>query len=237
MKRNRRNRRTSALSGRPGLRRLSGAAASTAALLVAAPLLSGCATDSHPGAAAVVGGERITVAEVQSQVEAVRDAQREQDNADDLIARSSSLTRDTVNFLVIVELVERAAEENGVTVSRREVQENRDQVERSVGGAEALRQSALMPASGMPLAGEQIDMVLRRDLLIQGLADKIGAGPGPDGQAKLIRLLSETSEEIGVEVNPRYGEWDPKNVRVGDADTPWLRVFQDAADRLQSPNS
>ncbi|MFC7470319.1 hypothetical protein ACFQVA_26245 [Actinomadura keratinilytica] len=46
-----------------------------AATLLAAPLLSACGADARPGAAAVVGGERITVAQLEAQVGQVRDAQ------------------------------------------------------------------------------------------------------------------------------------------------------------------
>lgn len=46
-----------------------------AATLVAAPLLTACGADARPGAAAVVGGERITVAQLEAQVGQVRDAQ------------------------------------------------------------------------------------------------------------------------------------------------------------------
>jgi hypothetical protein len=202
---------------------------SAAALLASAPLLSGCSTDSHPGAAAVVGGERISLSEVQSQVETVRDAQRDQPNADDLMARSAALTRETVSFLVRTEVVERAAAEHGVEVTRRDVQQARQQAEASVGGAEELRQSALVPAQGMPLAGEQIDMVLRSNLLIAGLAEAIGAGPDTEGQMRVTQLLTDTAEEIGIEINPRYGEWDARAFSLTDESLPWLRVTGDAA--------
>jgi hypothetical protein len=199
------------------------------ALLASAPLLAGCSADSHPGAAAVVGDERITLAEVQSQVETVREAQRDQPNADDLIAQTNTLTIDTVTFLVRLEVVERAAADNGVEVTRGEVQDARDAAERSVGGAEALRQSAINPAEGMPLAGEQIDMVLRSNLLIQGLAEAIGAQADAEGQALLNRVLADTAEEIGVDINPRYGEWDAQGFSLAEAEMPWLRVTEDTA--------
>ena len=48
----------------------------TAAIAAAAPLLTACGSDSHPGAAAVVGGQRITVAQLENRVNEVRTAQR-----------------------------------------------------------------------------------------------------------------------------------------------------------------
>jgi hypothetical protein len=212
-------------------RRTTALSVSAAALLAAAPLLTGCSTGSHPGAAAVVGGERISLAEVQSQVETVRDAQLDQPNGDDLVAASSGLTRETVNFLVYLEVVERTADEHGVSVSRREVQQARTQAERSAGGAAALRTNALMPAQGMPLAGDQIDAVLASNLQIQGLAQAIGAGPDTEGQRRLGQALAETAEDIGVEVNPRFGEWDARAVSLTETNLPWLRVTDQAQDQ------
>lgn len=63
----------------------------SAAMLVAAPLLSACGNQAHPGAAAVVGGDRIEVSTVQAQVAEVRTAQRESDQSVQLInSRGSS---------------------------------------------------------------------------------------------------------------------------------------------------
>ncbi|MDT0310499.1 SurA N-terminal domain-containing protein [Streptomyces sp. DSM 44917] len=203
-------------------RRTSALSVTAAALLAAtaAPLLTGCSTDAHPGAAAVVGDERITVASVQAQVEAVRDAQRELPEGDQLIAASGALTRDTVANLVQLRLLEAAAEEAGVSVSRRDVQEERERSERAVGGAEALERAALTPQVGIPMAGdEQIDQTIRGQLLYQRLAQRIGATTRQD----MAAALAETAEEIGVDVNPRYGDWDSEISWLSDEPAPWLR--------------
>ncbi|MGK5529863.1 SurA N-terminal domain-containing protein [Streptomyces sp. URMC 129] len=208
-------------------RRRTALSVSAAALLAAAaPLLTGCSTDAHPGAAAVVGGERISLATVQSEVEAVRDAQRARPEADQLIAASSGLTRERVEFLVYLEVLERAAADAGVDVSRREVQGARDEAERSLGGADALAQAALMPASGAtPLAGDdQIDQMLRSQLLFQGLAEALGVAPDAAGVQRIAEVLADTADEIGVEVNPRFGQWDARQVMLTDAAEPWLRA-------------
>ncbi|WP_158674699.1 SurA N-terminal domain-containing protein [Streptomyces hoynatensis] len=211
-------------------RRTSAASVAAAAAATAALLLSGCSSDNHPGAAAVVGGERISLASVQAQVEAVRAAQRAQPNGDQLLSGSGDLTRQTVNFLVYEEVLERAAADHGVRVSRRAVQEARDATEQSLGGAEALRQVALAPQSGLPVAGdEQIDRMLRSQLLYSGLAQRLGpAGDPQTAQQRLIEALTDTANEIGVDVNPRYGAWDAENITLAEADEPWLRAEEQA---------
>ena len=81
-----------------------------------------------------------------------------------------------------------------------------------------------MPQGGVPLAGdEQIDETIRSQLLFQGLAQRIGADTNPNGQQLLLDELTRTAERVGVDVNPRYGEWDARQVMLVAADEPWLR--------------
>ena len=47
-----------------------------ATLATAAPLLTACGDEAHPGAAAVVGDDRITVSQLENRVNEVRTAQR-----------------------------------------------------------------------------------------------------------------------------------------------------------------
>ncbi|WP_049563982.1 SurA N-terminal domain-containing protein [Streptomyces sp. SBT349] len=207
-------------------RRTSALSVSTAALLaIAAPLLTGCSTGAHPGAAAVVGDEKITLSSVQSQVETVRDAQRAQPEGDQLVAATPALARDTVAFLVYLEVLDRAADEIGVDVNRRDIQEARANAEMNVGGPEELEQALLRQPNSTPLAGDaQIDRMLRGQLLFQGIAQRIGVTPDGQGLDEMARLMVDTAEEVGVDVNPRYGEWDAEQLTLVDAPTPWLRA-------------
>ena len=110
--------------------------------LAAAPLLTACGSDAHPGAAAVVGGERITVSQLESRVEEVREAQRaavpDEAQYQQAIARTGSLTRDTLHGMVLDRVLERAARDAGVTVTDRDIQQMRSGLEQQAGGAEAL---------------------------------------------------------------------------------------------------
>ncbi|TDC15501.1 hypothetical protein E1265_26605 [Streptomyces sp. 8K308] len=211
-------------------RRTSALSVSAAvALLAATPLLTGCSTDAHPGDAAVVGDRSISLATVQARVDAVRDAQRDQPNADELIATTAALTQQTVNSLVYMEILEQAAADAGVEVTRRQVQDERANVVANLGGEEQLRQAALMPQGGVPLAGDdQIDDTIRSQLLFQGLAQRIGADLDPNGQQMLIDELTATAERVGVDINPRFGEWDARQVMLVEADEPWLRSGEQA---------
>ncbi|MFD0271621.1 SurA N-terminal domain-containing protein [Streptomyces sp. NPDC127106] len=186
----------------------------SAALLAAAPLLSACSGGARPGTAAVVGGERITTSALQAQVNEVRAAQNGAgEAASQLIQSSPGLERVKLNKLLQTAVLERAAKDAGITVSRRELEEYRDGQLQKAGGAERLRASALEQAH---LAPGQVDADLRFKLL----RDKLFAHYG--SQDKAMDRLGEAAKALHIEVNPRYGVWDAQQIVLGDQVTPWI---------------
>ncbi|MFD7669133.1 SurA N-terminal domain-containing protein [Streptomyces sp. NPDC059788] len=191
-----------------------------AALLAAAPLLTACGADAHPGAAAVVDGQRITVSQLQSRVRDVRTAQEKSPQSAQLVENTGKLGPATLNGMIFDRVLERGAKDAGVTVSRREVQQWRAAAERSAGGAERLKEMWLQQA----IAPGEIDAVVRNQLLLDGIAKRIGADRGqPQGQQRLAESLGETSRKMGIDVNPRYGKWDDAQVVLGEVKEPWVK--------------
>ncbi|MFF9277595.1 SurA N-terminal domain-containing protein [Streptomyces griseosporeus] len=191
------------------------------AAIAAAPLLTACGNDAHPGAAAVVGDQRITVAQLESRVNEVRAAQREavpdQAQYARVVAGTAGLTRDTLHGMVLDRVLHRAAEDAGVTVTRRDVQQLRSQLEGQVGGAKAL-ETAWLQQYGVP------PQRLEDNLRLQAEAQKLAAALGTrTDQPAFWAALSKASKELGVEVNPRYGSWDAQKVGRVDGKTPWVR--------------
>ncbi|MEU7134762.1 SurA N-terminal domain-containing protein [Streptomyces sp. NPDC046261] len=194
------------------IRRRTALSVSAATVLAAAPLLTGCGSAPHPGAAAVVGKERITVSQLQSQVADVREAQRSSPEGEQLLAGSAQLGQDTLVRLIQYRIIEQAGRDNGVDVTRRELQERRGQVERVLGGADAVEARFL--AAG--IAPGQIDRELSVGLVRSKLEDKLG-------KARTGEVLMKTSDALRVDVNPRYGTWDAKRGTARAALEPWLR--------------
>ncbi|MEV7691210.1 SurA N-terminal domain-containing protein [Streptomyces bungoensis] len=193
----------------------------TAAIAAAAPLLTACGNEAHPGAAAVVGGQRITVAQLENRVDEVRRAQRaavpDETQYRQVLASTSSLTRDTLHNMVLDRVLHRAAQDAGVAVSRREVQQMRTGLERQAGSAKAL-QTAWLQKYG--IAPERLDGNLRLQLEAQKLAARLGTDPS---QPAFWKALSQASKELHVDLNPRYGAWDVQKSSRVDARTPWVR--------------
>lgn len=200
----------------------------SAAIAAAAPLLTACGNDAHPGAAAVVGGERITVTQLENRVNEVRAAQRaastDQTQYQQVVAQSSALTRTTLNGMVLEKVLDQALKDAGVTVTRKEVQKYRSDLEGTAGGAEALEVAYLQRYNVAP---EQLEESLRSDVEVQKLSTALGADLNTqEGGTAFWQALSEASKRLDVDLNPRYGNWGvDQSGRVGlvDAKTPWLR--------------
>ncbi|MHB9861212.1 SurA N-terminal domain-containing protein [Streptomyces sp. YIM S03343] len=202
-------------------RRRRSALVLSAALLAAAPLLTACGDDSHPGAAAVVGGQRITVGQLQTRVNEVRAAQRAAVSDDtqyqQVLASSGSLTRDTLHALVLDKVLHKAAQTAGVTATRNEVQQLRTSLEQQAGGSKAL-ETVWLQRYG--IAPKRLDDNLHLQLEAQKLATTLGTDTS---QPAFWKALSAASKALRVDLNPRYGTWDvTKSSRV-DAKTPWVR--------------
>ncbi|MGX1222442.1 SurA N-terminal domain-containing protein [Streptomyces ambofaciens] len=193
----------------------------TAAIAAAAPLLTACGSDAHPGAAAVVGDQRITVAQLENRVDEVREAQRaavpDDTQYQQVVARTGTLTRDTLHGMVLDRVLHRAAQDAGVTVSRREVQDMRGELEAQAGGPEQL-QTAWLQQYGV--APDRLD----DNLLVQIEAQKLAQSLGTDtSRPEFWQALSEASKELDVDLNPRYGAWDVQKSSRVDTRTPWVR--------------
>ncbi|MGW8765358.1 SurA N-terminal domain-containing protein [Streptomyces sp. NPDC055815] len=199
----------------------------SAALLAAAPLLTACGSDAHPGAAAVVGGERIEVSSLQAQVADVRAAQAASPQSAQLVAATGDLGRRKLNVMIFDRVVDRVARDQGVTATRAELQQTRTSFVRQAGGEDQLA-AVLLQEQGV--APDQIDAFVRRNVLMTKIATKLGATDDAAGQKKLTDVFSAASKALAVDVNPRYGRWDDAQVRLSDTTTPWLRqISQDPA--------
>ncbi|MGW2629971.1 SurA N-terminal domain-containing protein [Streptomyces chattanoogensis] len=202
----------------------------TAALLAAAPLLAACGSDAHPGAAAVVDGKRITVAQLQAKVKDVREAQGKSPQGAQLIMNTGRLSLATLNGMIFDEVLARAAGDAGVTVTRNDIQKWRSAAERRAGGAERLKGMWLQQG----IAPDEIDAMVRNQLLLDGLAKHLGADRGrPQGQQQLAQALAKTSRSMGIDVNPRFGKWDDQQVILGETKEPWITTER-AAGRQQA---
>ncbi|HEY3479397.1 MAG TPA: SurA N-terminal domain-containing protein, partial [Streptomyces sp.] len=105
------------------VRRRTAVSIAAAALLAVSPALTACGSGpAHPGAAAVVGDQKISVSTLQAAVNEVRSAQAKSPQAAQGGADSGKLSQQTLSMLVQNEVIDRAAKDHGITVTPAEVQ-------------------------------------------------------------------------------------------------------------------
>ncbi|WP_406096210.1 SurA N-terminal domain-containing protein [Streptomyces sp. NBC_01013] len=192
----------------------------SAALLTAGPLLAACGSQAHPGAAAVVGGDRITVATVQGQVADVRQAQDTSKQAVQITNQSGQLVRAKLHGLILDRVLDKASADAGVTVTRAEIQQMRQQAVAQYKGEGGLRAAVLQERW---IAPDQIDAFLREQIQLTKLGQALGADPTtPAGTKVLGDALTKASKALKVDVNPRFGTWNNQQIQLADFKAPWI---------------
>ncbi|MFB6618585.1 SurA N-terminal domain-containing protein [Streptomyces sp. NPDC085524] len=185
----------------------------SAALLVAAPLLTACSGETRPGTAAVVGGERITTSALQAQVNDVRAAQnRSGQGSAELIASTPNLERQKLDAMLQSRIIDKMADTAGIEASEKDVEEARKALVAEEGGTEQFEAKLLQ---GGAMAPGQADRFLRNRVLLAKLTAKYGNG-------KLEEPARAAVKALHIEVNPRYGAWDAQQIRLGAGETPWI---------------
>ena len=168
--------------------------------------LSGCGTPTA-GAAAVVGDQRISEATLNSEVQSVLSLQG-------LPATDSSneLITSTLNQMITTILVNELANREKIEVTQGEIDDLRLQYIAQAGGAEEFEAQI----SQQGIAIDEVDSIIRLNIQVSQLGEVLSPSPEPDAQSAAVFLaISELSSEIGTEVSPRYGTWDPENLTVG----------------------
>ncbi|WP_431680107.1 SurA N-terminal domain-containing protein [Kitasatospora sp. KL5] len=195
-------------------------ARTAAGVLLAAAVLSACGgAPVHQGAAAVVGGERIPIAEVQAKVTALRDATAAA-APENARPEQAGLVRRTVAELVLDRVIARALADRGLSVSEGEIAEARQADAKMLGGDAALERQLLLRQG---VAAADVPVFYRQQIGIRKIAAAAGQDPRTEqGDAVVRKALAEAGTALGVEVNPRYGRWDPEQIALVDATTDWL---------------
>ncbi|GAA1974959.1 SurA N-terminal domain-containing protein [Kitasatospora viridis] len=188
-------------------------------VLGAALALTACGSQApRPGAAALIGSDKITVSAVEARVGEFRAQAAELPTGQ--YQEQAGLVGATVSEMVFDRVVAHALADHGLTVSDAEVAQARDQGVAELGGEQALEQTLLLKHV---VPTQDIDAYFREQLGLQKLAALNGQQIGTaDGNKTVHQLLTEASDELKVTVNPRYGSWDPAQAVLDGPSEPWL---------------
>jgi hypothetical protein len=183
-------------------------ALATAAVVATVLVLTGCTTAQQAGSAATIGDTRISESQLGSQVQEVLVAQGQSPTAS-----NDALVSQTLSRLVTAELVDRLAASKGVVVTQGQIDEQLASYEAQAGDRKAVESQFV--DSGV--APSQIESVVRLNLQAQALGillDPKGSAE-EQGQAVFDAVVA-LGKEVGTDVSPRYGTWDPESLQLGD---------------------
>lgn len=184
-------------------------AAVAAAALGAVLLLGACAGPAKPGAAAVVGDERITDAQVADTTNAVKEVLGGVLPND---LTDADLNRRVITNRLQFALVAVAAEREGLSVTQGEIDRLRAQATEQSGSEQALLKAV---ATQYAIPPSEVEAFIRFEIAATALIKKLGKGDETAGNAAAVAYLGDLSEELGTEVSPRFGTWVPASIAVG----------------------
>jgi hypothetical protein len=184
-----------------------------AIIAAAGLLLTGC---SQVGAAATLGGTKITQATVQASIDAIIAERAKIDTSQMQLETGEALNRGQLRFHVLSALLRAVGDELKVTVSKSEIDARRASILQQIGGEAALP-SALVSAGIAPNDLDQyIDIILFSDkigkvLIASGVAEE-------QAGTEIQKLIVAKAKTLGVTINPRYGKWNPELAEIESTD-------------------
>lgn len=187
-----------------------------------AVVLTGCA---QVGAAATVGGVRISQATVQGSVDSILAERSGTDTSQMQLETGETLNRSQLRFHLFGTLLREVGAELKITVSKAEIDSQRAAILQQVGGADQL--PIALVAAG--IAPQDLDLYIEAITFSDKIGNLITASGVPEEQigTEIQRLMTAKAKELGITVNPRYGIWDPESADV---------VANDAAGSAVTPS-
>jgi len=186
--------------------------------VLSAIALAGCAdTPKLAGSAAIVNGNAITSAQVSERVDKVRTQIQVTDPA--LLQEIPSLVQinqRVVDHFILVSLISEVVAREEIKITEIQVANYRDEIFAQY--TQAAIEGQLVSRNAVP--ADDVDGFMYEILVQRTLMEKIA--PGADTQTRtnaLIDYFTNLSQEIGVELNPRFGTWDPNNLKSTPGDS------------------
>ncbi len=182
-----------------------------ASMVLGVAVLTGCSDSPKlAGSAVVVNGKVILASEVAERVDKVRAQIQVTDPA--LITEVPSLiqiNQRAVDHFVLVSLLDEVVVREGINITDLDVTAYKEEVFAQY--AKETIEAQLASQNAVP--ADDVDGFMYEILVQRALMDKLA--PGADRQTRtqaLFDYLTELSKELNVELNPRFGKWDPTNL-------------------------
>jgi len=180
--------------------------ATTIAVII---LVSGC---SDMGAGVSIGNTKIKASKIQSIVDEMLAVRKTVDTTQMDLIEGKQLLRNQAQFAVIKVLFDEIANERNLLVTASDVAQRRGEITTQIGGESNLP-NALVSAN---LAESSFNDYLRILIIVDRLnADFISKGvPESQTSSEVSSALVKMAEKLGVEVNSKYGKWNPDSAAI-----------------------
>ena len=182
--------------------------------IAAALLLSGC---SQVGAAATIGETKITQEVVQGSIDAILAERGKIDISQMELQTGADLNLSQLRFQVLTVLIREVGKDFKVEASKAEIDTRREGILEQVGGEAGLPKALV----GAGIAPANLDLYLEAVIISGKISDAIVAtGVTQEALgAEISRIVAAKAAKLKVEINPRYGKWDPINADVLPVDS------------------
>ena len=181
--------------------------------VLAALFLTSC---SSMNSAITVGDKEFSINDLQKPVDEILEARKSFDTSQVQLASGVELGRNQAQFAIISVLLDQIASDMKINFTNADVAKRRTEIVTQVGG-EAELPKALASSN---LAASNLEPYIKVRLIIDKLtSDLVALGVSPEQASEEVsRLIVEAAKKLGVEVNPKYGKWNPITASIESGD-------------------
>ena len=181
--------------------------------------LSGC---GKVDSAATIGDITISQASAQATVDEVLAERGKVDTAGMQIQTDNALNRAQLRFTIVTTLFDEIAKELKLSITSTELTQAESELITQSGGQEALAQNLV----AAEIAPKNFDRYIRAIVTSNKIQDALLASgvSQEEVSARISQLVNAKAAQLKVEVNPRYGTWDPTTGDIVATDSAGLAV-------------
>jgi hypothetical protein len=185
--------------------------------LLAVLLLAGLTACGQSNVAAKVGEVNISQTVLQETVDLVLSERAGVDTTQMQVEIGEGLNRNQLQFYIFVAIYDAIAKDLDIKISTTEQTTTRTDLISRNGGPEAFAQALV----GAQISSENLDKYVRLVLISDKLTQAAAASGIPEAEvdSQISALVEKKAEELMIEVNPRYGTWDPKELLIVATDS------------------
>lgn len=181
--------------------------------------LSGC---GRVDSAATFGDITISQASAQAIVDEVLAERAKVDTSQMQLQSGSALNRSQLRFTIVTTLFDEIAKELKLSITSTELTQAESELITQSGGQEALAQNLV----AAEIAPKNFDRYIRAIVTSNKIQDALLASgvSQEEVSARISQLVNAKAAQLKVEVNPRYGTWDPTTGDIVATDSAGLAV-------------